>query len=98
MDERAVRQQAEAHAAANVSGDMSRAAADLTADAMANIGPVARKLPRPITAGKVTRVEQAGDGRYVVIIEYTGPDSSVTVESVWVEQEGRPMIGETRLV
>ena len=98
MDEGAVRQHAEAHAAANVSGDMSRAATDLTDEARNNIGPVARGLPRPITAGKVTRVEEADDGRYVVIIEYSGTDSAATVESIWVEEGGRPMIAETRLV
>jgi hypothetical protein len=98
MDEEAVREYAEAHAAANISGDMSRAATDLTDEARANIGPVARKLPRPITAGNVTSVSGDDEGRCVVVIEYSGPRSSATVESVWIEQEGRPMIAETRIV
>ena len=98
MDEAAVRQHAEAHASANASGDLKRAATDLSEEALANIGPVARQLPRPITEGTVTRVETAGEGRYVATILYSGPDASVTVESVWVEQGGRPMIAETRIV
>jgi hypothetical protein len=98
MEEATVRQHAEAHAAANVAGDMARAASDLTAEARANIGPVARRLPRPITSGTVTTIEQAAPDRFVVEIDYRGPDSSAVVESVWVEEEGRPMIAETRIV
>jgi hypothetical protein len=97
MEEETVREHAEAHAAANVAGDMARAASDLTADARANIGPVARRLPRPITSGDITKVEQAGD-KFIVEIVYGGTDSKAVVESVWVEQEGRPMIAETRIV
>jgi hypothetical protein len=98
MDEATVREHAEAHAAANVAGDMARAATDLTPEARANVGAVARRLPRPITSGKVTTVEQAAPGRYVVKIDYEGSDSSAVVESVWVEEGGRPMIAETRIV
>jgi hypothetical protein len=98
MEEAKVREHAEAHAAANVAGDMARAASDLTAEARANIGPVARRLPRPITSGNVTKVEQTSPDRFVAEIHYEGPDSSAVVESVWVEQDGRPKIAETRIV
>jgi hypothetical protein len=98
MEEAAVRQHAEAHAAANVAGDMARAASDLTAEARATVGPVARRLPRPITSGRVTTVEEADPGRFVVQIEYSGADGSVLVESVWVERDGRPMIGGLQIV
>jgi hypothetical protein len=98
MEEAKVRERAEAHAAANVAGDLGRAAQDLTTEARANIGPVARRLPRPITDGEVTRVQAIGDGRFVVHIEFSGPDVTVTVESIWIEQDGRPMISETRIV
>ena len=97
MEEDTVRKHAEEHAAANVDGDMARAASYLTADALANVGPVARRLPRPITSGEVTKVEQAGD-RFIVEIVYRGADSEATVESVWVEDGGRPMIAETRIM
>jgi hypothetical protein len=98
MEGEKVREHAEAHAAANVAGDMARAAQDLTAEARANIGPVARRLPRPITSGKVTRVEEDAPDRFIVEIDYEGPDTSAVVESVWIEQGGRPMIAETRIV
>jgi hypothetical protein len=98
LEAETVRQHAEAHAAANASGDMARAAADLTDEARANVGPVMRQLPRPITAGEVTDVREGGAGRYIVEIRYTGADSSATVESVWIEQEGKPMIADTRIV
>ena len=98
MEAGTVREHAEAHAAANVSGDMARAAADLTDEARANIGPVARQLPRPITAGEVTKVEQADAGRFVVEIRYSGEDKIVTVGSIWVDQGGRPMIAETSII
>jgi hypothetical protein len=98
MEEEAVRKHAEAHVAANASGDMARAASDLTEEARANIGPVARRLPRPITAGEIVTVKEADAGRFIVEIRYSGPDSSAMVESVWVERDGRPMIAETRIV
>jgi hypothetical protein len=98
MEAETVREHAEAHAAANVSGDMARAAADLTDEARANIGPVARQLPRPITAGEITKVQQADAGRFIVEILYSGEDKTVTVESIWVDQAGRPMIAETSII
>ncbi|MEA2510434.1 MAG: hypothetical protein QOG21_2516 [Actinomycetota bacterium] len=98
MEEGTVREHAEAHAVANVEGDMARAASDLTAEARANIGPVVRRLPRPITSGEVTKVEEADPDRFVVEIEYLGTDGSAVVQSVWIEQDGRPMIAETRIV
>jgi nucleoside 2-deoxyribosyltransferase len=98
MEAETVRKHAEAHAAANVSGDMPRAAADLTNEARANVGPVMRQLPRPITSGEVTNLREADAGRIIVEIRYSGADSSTTVESVWIEQEGKPMIAETRIV
>jgi hypothetical protein len=98
VDEVNVRERAEAHAAANVAGDMALAATDLTEEALATIGPVARRLPRPMTGGEVTRVDRAGDDRFVAEIRYFGADSSAVVESTWIERDGRPMISETRIV
>jgi hypothetical protein len=98
MEEEAVRKHAEAHAAANASGDMARAASDLTDEARASIRPVARQLPRPITSGEVINVKEADAGRFIVEIRYSGTDSSAMVESIWVERDGRPMIAESRIV
>jgi hypothetical protein len=98
MDENSVRERAQAHAAANVAGDMARAAGDLTEEARANIGPVARRLPRPITAGEVIDVVMGSKDRFITEIRYSGEDGSVLVESVWIEKDGRPMISETRVV
>ncbi|MDP9226226.1 MAG: hypothetical protein M3P18_20795 [Actinomycetota bacterium] len=98
MDASAVRRHAEAHAAANVEGDMSRAAGDLTSEARANIAPVARRLPRPITAAEVIVVEPEGADRVITQIRYSGPSDDAIVESVWVEIDGRPMIAEARIV
>jgi hypothetical protein len=98
VDEADVRTRAEAHAAANVAGDLALAATDLTEEALANIGPVARRLPRPITSAEVTRVEKTTEDRFVSEIRYSGADSSVVVESVWMDREGRPMISETRII
>lgn len=98
MEEETVRKHAQAHAAANASGDMARAASDLTEEARANIGPVVRQLPRPITAGEVVNVREVDAGRFIVEIKYSGTDSTAMVESIWVERDGRPMIAETRIV
>jgi hypothetical protein len=98
MEAETVREHAQAHAAANASGDMARAAADLTDEARTNIGPVARQLPRPITTGEVTKVEETDAGRFIVEIRYSGEDKTVTVGSIWVDQGGRPMIAETSII
>jgi hypothetical protein len=98
MEAQAVRDHAEAHAAANLEGDMARAATDLTDEARENIGPVARRLPRPITGAEVIAVEPAGPERFIARIRFSGPDREAVVESVWVESNGRPMIAETRII
>jgi hypothetical protein len=98
MDEKTVRERAQAHAAANVAGDLARAAGDLTEEARANIAPVARRLPRPLTSGEVINVVRGSKGRFIAEIRYSGDDASVLVESVWIEKDGRPMISETRVV
>ncbi len=97
MDEAAVREHAEAHAHAVQSGDLGRAASDLTDEAKQQAPTVMKALPRPITASAVESVT-AEDDAYVARILYQGDESKATVSSRWVEQSGRPMIAAMEIV
>ena len=91
MDESAVREHAEAHGAAVASGDLRRAAADLTDEAKASAGAVMAQLPDPVRAADVVAVDASGD-EAVAHIRYAGDDKTTMVASRWIEREGRPMI------
>jgi hypothetical protein len=97
MDENTVRDQAEAHGRATVAGDLDTAGKDLTKDAMAGAGAVMKAMPDPLTSSEVDSIEATDQG-YMVKIRYAGNDSSITVRSRWVEQDGRPRIVELSVV
>ncbi len=91
MDQETIRLHAQAHGDAVVANDLGKAGSDLTQDAQKQAPGVMGKLPRPVASADVVSVEEGGDG-YVATIVYGGEENSVTVESRWAEQEGRPMI------
>jgi hypothetical protein len=91
MDENTVREHAQAHGDAVVSGDLGRAASDLAGEAKGQAGDVMRKLPRPVTAAEVESVTSEGD-ETVALIRYSGEGTATLVESRWAEQEGEPKI------
>lgn len=96
MDADVVRRHAQAHGEAVVSGDLRRAASDLTESGRAAAGAVMAALPKQIVAAEVVGLEPSGEA-YVARIRYEGEGRAVEVESVWQEHEGRPMITELRL-
>ena len=92
MDETVVREHAQAHGQAIVDGDNNRAGSDLTSTGMAEVGPVMKAMPRPVTAADVQSVVSKGDS-YEVQIRYSGTgDEAIVVKSVWVDEGGRPKI------
>jgi hypothetical protein len=96
MDEGSVREHATQHANAVMSGDMGRAAQDLTDPAKAAAPGVMKDMPRPITSVEITKVEREGE-RYTAHIAYRGEDAEHVVASHWEEQDGRPMIVDLRV-
>ena len=97
MDEKAVREHAEAHGRAVVENDLRTAGADLTDEVRAYVGDIMSEFPRPVRSAEVVSVEGAGDD-YTARILYAGDDKSVNVESRWSEIDGRPKIVELKLV
>ena len=97
MDEQTVRQYAEAHGQAVVSGDMAHVMADLAPSAQAEIGPVAGAMPQPVTSAEVQSIELKGD-EAVVEIRYSGADKAITVRSVWQQHGARPVATGVSLV
>ncbi|MGI8775494.1 MAG: hypothetical protein ACR2KQ_10910 [Actinomycetota bacterium] len=91
MDESVVKERAQAHGDAVVSGDLRAAGADLDGAVMKKAGEVMSQLPKPLTAAEITSVS-AEDDSMTVAIGYRGADSIVTVASVWAERGGQPKI------
>ena len=91
MDENSVRQQAEIHAKATVSGDLRTAGSDLTKEAMAQAPEVMKGMPATLESCEVTSVETAGD-EVVAQIRYSGGGEESIVESRWAERDGAPKI------
>jgi hypothetical protein len=97
MDESSVREHANQHANAVMSGDMGRAGQDLTKAVMPTAPQALKGMPQPITSVEVTKVEQDG-AHYVAHIAYRGDGAEHVVASRWEDQEGRPMIVELTVV
>jgi hypothetical protein len=91
MDETTVRERAELHAKATVSGDLRTAGADLTKEAMAQAPAVMKAMPATLESCEVTSV-QADGAEVVAQIRYEGGGEEATVESRWAEQDGAPKI------
>lgn len=97
VDEGSVREHANQHANAVMSGDMGTAARDLTNEGKAAAPRVMQDMPRPVTGVEVTKIEQDGD-LYIAHISYRGEDAEHVVASHWEDRDGRPMIVDLRVV
>lgn len=97
MDQGAVRERADMHANAVMSGDMAVAARDLTEEGKSAAPVVMKGMPRPVTGVEIIKVESEGD-QVVAHIAYRGDDAEHVVASIWEERDGRPMIIDLRVV
>lgn len=93
MDESVVREHAERHGRAVVTGELAVAVADLSEQVKPKASSVMKRLPSPLSAAEVTSVEPAAEG-YAALIRYAGGDDAVVVRSTWAEVDGRPLIVE----
>ena len=97
MDEGSVREHADKHANAVMSGDMATAAQDLTDSGKAAAPAVMKGMPRPVTSVEVTKLEQSGE-TIVAHIAYRGEEAEHIVASHWEDHDGRPMIVDLQVV
>jgi hypothetical protein len=91
MDEATVREHAEIHAKATVSGDLKTAGSALTKEAMAQAPGVMKAMPASLESSEVTSVTTEGD-EVVAQIRYSGGGEESIVESRWAERDGAPKI------
>lgn len=97
MDAEVIRQRAEAHGRAVVSGDLRTAGADLAAEAREAAGTVMGALPKSLDSAEIVNVEDHGD-EALSYARYSGEGREVSVESRWAERDGQPKIVALRLV
>ena len=93
MDPQAVRERAEAFCAALVTGDMDRAAEELSRELRSNLGPLVAILPLPLTEATVESVEVGGSG-YVAVLALIGDSGAIRLQTRWKDRDGRPTIVE----
>ena len=97
MDESTVREQAEIHAKATVSGDLRTAGSALTKEAMAQAPAVMKAMPATLDSCEVTSVHSDG-AEVVAQIRYSGGNEEATVESRWADRDGAPKIVDLKVL
>jgi hypothetical protein len=93
MDKSRIREHAERHGRAVVTGQLAVAAGDLSEQIKPKASSIMKRLPSPLSVAEVTSVEPASSG-YVAVIRYSGAEEQVSVRSTWAEIDGRPLIVE----
>jgi hypothetical protein len=97
MDEKTVREAAQAHGDAVVRGDLKAAGGDLTREAVGAAQEVMGGLPQPVQHAECFEVAEQ-DGAFVAQIRYRGEDDERVVESRWEDRDGTPKIIDLRIV
>jgi hypothetical protein len=97
MDESVVREQAEIHAKATVSGDLRTAGSSLTTEAVALAPGVMKAMPATLESCEVTSVHSEGE-EVVAQIRYSGGGEESIVESRWAERDGAPKIVDLKVL
>lgn len=96
MDEQTVRRHAQAHGEATVAGDLRKAGADLTTEAMAQAPGVMKAMPGKLTSCEIASVDGQGD-EFVALIRYMGDAGEIMVASRWAERDDRPKITDLQV-
>jgi hypothetical protein len=93
IDEKAVREHAQAHIEALGAGDVGRALEDLSAELRSQPGELMAMLPLPLTSAEVESVDMAGSG-YTAVLHLVGETDETRLQTRWKERDGRPTIVE----
>lgn len=91
MDEATVRELAEAHGNATVTGDLKKAGSVLDKAAYGAAGEVMKQMPAGLTGCEIVDTRSEADALVVTIL-YRGTAGSASVESRWSERDGSPKI------
>lgn len=98
MDDSTIHAVADAHGRSVRDGDSERARSDVAPEFREGAGAIARALPNPVTSYEVVTASVRDDAVGVVQLRYSGPDSSVVVESAWSVRDGRPVMVGAHIV
>ena len=93
MEERDVREHAEALSAALVAGDIERATADFSKELRQNLGEVIALLPLPSSEATVESIARGGSG-YAVVLRLVGETEEVMIQTRWKDRDGHPTVVE----
>jgi len=93
MDEQSIREHAQAHCEALLSGDIGRASQVMSRELQANLGPLVAMLPLPLTAATVESVEMTGKA-YLAVLRLVGEGGEIRLETRWKERDGKPTMIE----
>jgi hypothetical protein len=93
MDEQSVREHAQAHCEALLSGDIGKASQVMSRELQQNLGPLVAMLPLPLTAATVESVEMTGKA-YLAILNLVGDEGEIRLETRWKERDGKPTMIE----
>lgn len=97
MDEQAVRDHAQATCDALLTGDMGKAAEEMSKELRSNFGSVVGMLPLPLTEATVESVEMTAHG-YRAVLHLVGEVDTIRLETRWKDRDGRPTIVEASRV
>ena len=93
MEERDVRERAEAVCAALVAGDIEQAAVDFSPELRRNLGEVVALLPLPSHEATVDTIAHGGTG-FIVAIKLVGETEEVVIQTRWKDRDGHPTLVE----
>jgi hypothetical protein len=93
MEERDVRERAEALCGALVAGDIERATEDFSRELRGNLGEVIALLPLPSNAATVVSIARGGSG-FAVVLRLVGETEEVMIQTRWKDRDGHPTIVE----
>ena len=93
MDERAVRDRAQALCDAVVAGNIELATEDFSDELRRHLGEVIALLPLPSSEATVESVALGGSG-YNVVMRFVGETEEVQIQTRWKDRDGRPTIVE----
>jgi hypothetical protein len=94
MEERDVRERAEALCGALAAGDIERAATDFSQELRRNLGEVVALLPLPAHEATVDSIERGGGAGFTVVLRLIGETEEVMIQTRWKDRDGHPTVVE----
>jgi hypothetical protein len=93
MEERDVRERAEALCAALVAGDVEAATVDFSKELRQNLGEVIALLPLPSSEATVESIARGGSG-FAAVLKLVGETEEVMIQTRWKDRDGHPTVVE----